>query len=125
MTKCTLSAYILPGESAIDQNAFVLRINQFISERRWACEDVWAVAQERSGEDGEIGLNLLLPEHQQEPPGWFQDIEAIVAFCVQARRELKRDFAIGLAGANGLSEDLIEIDSERPDVEYIKRFIGV
>ena len=125
MSKCTLSAYILPGESAVDQTAFVHRVNQFISARKWECEDVWAVAQERSDQDREIGLNLLLPEPQQEPPGWFQDIEAIVAFCVQARRELERDFVIGIAGANGLSEDIIEIDSERPNVEYIKRFIGV
>ena len=125
MPTCTLSAYVLPGESTLDPLAVVHRVNEFISSRKWVCRDVWAVNQERAAGDGEVGLNLLLPEPHHEPPGWFQDVESIVAFCVRARQQLQRDFVIGIAGSNGRSEDIIEIDSESPNVEYIKRFIGV
>lgn len=125
MPSCTLSAYVLAGESTLDPAAVVKQVNHFISSRKWACPDVWAVSQQGAMGEGELGLNLVLPEPHHEPEGWVQDIEAVVAFCVHARRELQRDFVIGIASADGRSEDITEIDSESPNVEYIKRFIGI
>jgi hypothetical protein len=85
----------------------------------------WAVDRQADNEGGELGLNLALPEAYREPTGWYQDVEAILVFCAQLRRELRRDIVIAVADQLGLSEDIIEVESDSPNAEYVKKFIGV
>ena len=125
MPSNTLSAYVLPGESLIDREMMVGRVNSFISSREWKCAPAWAVDQERVGEEGELGLNLVLPEPYKEPEGWYEDVEAIVALCVRLRRQCQRDFVISIADATGVVEDIIEVNSDTPKTEYLRAFVGV
>ena len=104
----------------------VERVNGFIESRQWHCHDVWAVNQQCTDEDWVFGLNLSLPEPHNEPPEWFSDVEAIVGFCRELRREYHQDFVIGIADARtGCNEDIIEVDSAQSDIGYLRRFIGV
>jgi hypothetical protein len=108
----------------------VERINEFIDQRQWICPDICVVNQQRAAEDGfaewNLGLNLDLPDPHQEPPGWFEDVKAIVSFCVNARKKHHHDFVFGISDNDrGIAEDIIDIDSDEPDVEYIKSFIGI
>ena len=126
MAHHTLYAYAIGLEFSSIAEQVVERINRFIESRQWICPDVWAVSQRRSDEDREHGLNLSLPESYQEQPGWYSDVEAVVGFCSELRREFHHDFAIGIADARtGCGEDIIEVGSEQPDYDYLRRFIGV
>jgi hypothetical protein len=120
-----LSAYVLPGDIAVDPKAVVEKVNAFISSRHWLCPDAWAVHQQRQDEEGELGLNLALPELGNEPVGWFDDVLAIVSFCVELRREIGRDFVVSIADQTGLADDIIEIASDSPNTEHLKQFIGI
>ncbi|MOA19758.1 hypothetical protein D3C78_1401630 [compost metagenome] len=73
-----------------------------------------------------MGLNIALPELHQEPIGWFSDIEAIVALCVQLRHEFECDFVLGIAeDGTSHAEDIIEVESDSPNIQFLKKFIGV
>ncbi len=124
MSRCTLCAYALPGDRALDRPAVVRSVNEFISSRVWLCPDVWAVDQSNEPEEGELGLNLALPDPGSEPLGWFSDIDAVVDFCIRARTAFERDFVIGIADESGSCEDIIEIDSEEPDIACLAQFLG-
>jgi hypothetical protein len=125
MTKHSLYAYALGlnfGAIAVDVTEDV---QKFIESRSWICPEVWPVNQQRTSEDWELGLNLALPDSSCEPAGWYADVEAVVAFCCQLRREYHRDFVIGIAdNRTGCGEDIIEVSSDKPDLEYLRRFIG-
>jgi len=120
-----LSSYVLPGESTVDAAAVVEAVNAFISSRSWKCSDVWAVSQMREDGEGELGLNLALPDVGREVDGWYEDVEAVVSFSVQLRREIDRDFVISLAHEAGAAEDVMDIDSDEPNTMYLRQFIGV
>lgn len=126
MAQHTLYAYAIGLDFSAIAEQVVGRINSFIASRQWHSPDVWAVSQQRSAEDWELGLNLSLPEPHHEPPDWFSDVEAVVRFCTELRREFHHDFAIGIADARtGCGEDIIEVGSEPLDYDYLRRFIGV
>src|SRR5580765_7351267 len=97
MAKHNLYAYALGFEFSAIAFRVVERVDDFIASRQWVCPDVWAVNQQRTAEDWELGLNLSLPEPYQETPGWYADVEAVVAFCCQLRREFDQDFIVGIA----------------------------
>lgn len=125
MTAHILSSYVLPGDVVVDAGAVVEAVNSFISSRSWKCAEVWAVSQLSEDGEGELGLNLALPDVGEEPDGWYEDVEAVVSFCVRLRREVGRDFVVGLAHQGGVAEDVIDIDSDEPNTRYLRRFIGV
>lgn len=121
----TLYAYVLPGESIVNPEVVVEQINEFIASRQWKCPDIWAVNHARSDGNGELGLNLVLPEPYRELTGWFEDVEEIIRFCTRRRRELRRDFVVGIADQFGLAEDIFEVESDSPKIGYLKKFIGI
>ncbi|HEX8372410.1 MAG TPA: hypothetical protein VF585_06500 [Chthoniobacterales bacterium] len=126
MAHHTLYAYAIGPEFSGVAEQVAERIDSFIASRQWHSPDVWVVNQQRGADDWELGLNLSLPEPYHEPPGWFTDVEAVVGFCTELRREFHHDFAIGIADARtGCGEDIIEVSSEPPDYDYLRRFIGV
>lgn len=126
MARHTLYAYAIGLNFGSIAEPVVERINEFIDARQWVCPDVWAVSQQRTSEDWELGLNLLLPDAPSEPPGWYADVEAIVAFCCQLRRDFQQDFVIGIAdNRTGCGEDIIEVTSDCPKYDYLRKFIGV
>ena len=126
MAQHSLYAYAIGLEFSAIATQVVERINAFIASRPWVCPDVWAVSQQRTAEDWELGLNLSLPDPHQEPPGWFADVEAVVHFCTELRRDFHQDFAIGIADTRtGCGEDIIEVDSDQPDYDYLRKFIGI
>jgi hypothetical protein len=86
------------------------------------------VNQRRTADDGvsewELGLNLQLPGVAEVKVSWFSDVEVIVGFCVFLWREYYHPIAIGIGDdRTGCGEDIIEVDSENPDIEYLRRFI--
>jgi len=121
----TLYAYVLAEEFPFNAKAIENRTMAFISSHEWKCPDCWAVNQTSENATFELGLNMALPEPNQEPLGWYQDVEAVVQFCSELRREFSYDFVIGISNKSGMSEDIIEIDSDSPNLEYLRKFIGV
>jgi hypothetical protein len=125
MTKHSLFAYAIGLQFSAIAPQVVERINDFIANRRWVCPDVWVVNQQRTDEDWELGLNLALPDPWEETPGWYADVEAVVAFCCQLRRDFDQDFTIGIAdNRTGCAEDIIEVVSDQPHCDYLRKFIG-
>ncbi|MFY3383449.1 hypothetical protein [Paracidovorax sp. MALMAid1276] len=125
MSKHTIYAYVIPDDAVVEEASMIQRINEFISGRQWLCPDVWSVSQKHETGEREVGLNIALPEPYQEPKGWFSDIEAIATLCVQLRHEFKCDFVIGIAEDGNHAEDILEIEDDLPDIQFLKKFIGV
>jgi len=126
MAHYALYAYAIGLEFSAIAEQVIERVNHFIASQQWRCSDVWAVNQQRSAEDWELGLNLSLPDPDHEPPDWFSDVEAVVRFCIELRGEFHHDFTIGITDARtGCGEDIIEVGSEPPDYNFLRRFIGV
>lgn len=125
MSEHTVYAYVIPDDAVVDQASMIQRVNEFISGRHWLCPDVWAVNQKRGTGDRELGINIALPGLYQEPKGWFSDIEAIAALCVQLRQEFECDFVIGIAEDGNHAEDIIEVENDQPNIAFLKKFIGV
>jgi len=130
MAKNTIYAYLIGNEFKEIDGPIVEQINSFIDQQKWTCSEIWAVNQQKKDEDGfikwELGINLDLPDPDHEPPGWFEDVKAIISFCVITRKRYNHDIVIGISdNERGITEDIVEIDSDEPDIEYIKNFIGI
>jgi hypothetical protein len=102
------------------------------AESGWVCGQPWAVNQRREDDptlgpgdlpDWEIGLNLELPDRDAEPPGWFGDVQRIVAFLERLHVTTGRDFVVGI-GHNGTSEDVVFIGQELLDLAWLRRALG-
>lgn len=126
MAKHNLYAYAIGLEFSAYALRIVEHINEFIASRQWVCPDIWAVNQRRTAGDWELGFNLSLPDPYQEIPGWYADVEAVVGFCCQLRSDFGYDFVVGIADSQtGIAEDIIEVQSDQPDYDYLRQFIGV
>ena len=130
MAKNTIYAYLIGNEFSNIADPIVAQIHQLIGYRKWICPDIWAVNQQSNAEDGsiewELGINLDLPDPYQEPPNWFEDVKAIISFCVDIRKKYNQDFIFGISdNKNGIVENIAKINTEEPDIEYLKRVIGV
>src|SRR5436190_14379064 len=101
MPKNSLYAYFIGGDFSSFAERFVERASHFIESRTWICPDVWPVNQRGTATDGvaqwDLGLNLDMPDPNQEPPDWFSDVEEIVVFCIACRAEVHHDFEIGIS----------------------------
>jgi hypothetical protein len=125
MSQHILYAYAVGLEFSEITSALTAQIEAFIANRRWTCPEIWSVDQSRNSEDWALGLNLALPNPSAEIPGWYADVEAIVAFCTESRHEFNCDFVIGIADSRtGCGEDIVDIDSDRPNYGYLRKFIG-
>jgi hypothetical protein len=130
MTKNTIYAYVIGNDFNDIADKLVEKFDDFISHRDWICPKIWTVNQQWEADDGQsewnLGLNIDLPDPYQEPFGWFSDVKSVASFMTTMREEYRHNFVIGISdNEKGLSEDIIEIDSDNPDIEYLKRFIGV
>lgn len=126
----TVYFYLAGSEFSDIAATVVKRVEVFIQNRTWLCPRVRSVDQHRLASDGrpewDLGINLDLPEPHEEPPDWFSDIEALSDFAVQLRREFQYDIVIGISdNRTGCAEDIIEVSSEYPDIDYLRRFIGI
>ncbi len=125
----TLYAYLVDADFTRISERVVQRIEEFIENRTWVCPRVCGVDRMRALEDGSpewnLGLNLDLPNPQDEPPGWFSDVEALVGVAVQLRREFQCNVILEITdNRTGCAEDIMEIDCDLPDLNYLRRFIG-
>ncbi len=76
--------------------------------------------------DWGLGLNLDLPDPPQEPEGWFEDVERIVAFLAELHAASGRAFVIGIRdNLRGFSEDLYTVAGVPPDITLLRQIIGV
>jgi hypothetical protein len=74
----------------------------------------------------ELGVTMALPDPEDEPKGWFADVERVALFAGGVHVETGRDFVIGIWDAErGISEDLFGVDTERPDLQRLRQLIGV
>lgn len=115
-------------------NALDTAFARLIAEGGWLCGQPWAVNQRRDDDpslgpgdlpDWEIGLNLALPDPGMEPPGWFADVERIVAALEQIRLETGRDFVLGIGHKDrNISEDVAFIDERPVDRAWLRRAFG-
>ena len=124
MNTCILAAYLLPGETELDLVRVEMRTAEFIASRHWICPDVWPVCQSSAEGEGEVGINLLLPEPLKEPDGWFADVEELVHFAERLRDETGRDAVICIAEVGSSGEDILVIDGTAVDMKYLRAFIG-
>lgn len=131
MAKNSVYGYLIGSNFSDIAERVVERVEEFIGSRTWICPRVWSVDQPRIAFDGEpewdLGFNVDLPDPSyEEPPGWFFDIEALLEFAVQLRREFGHDIVFGISDNHtGCAEDIVEIESDEPDVDYVRRFIGI
>ena len=130
MAKNTIYAYLIGNELGAIADTIVAQINEFITHQNWICSNIWAVNQQRNTDEGhkewELGINIDLPDPNQEPPGWFNDVKTIISFFVNIRKKYNHDIVVGISdNERGLAEDIREIDSDEPDIEFISRFIGI
>lgn len=125
MAHHTLYAYVEGREFDAIAEDLVDNINAFIASRKWVCSNVHAVNQRRDS-DWELGLNVALPDPGAETPGWFADIESVVLFLASIYAQTAQTFAVGIYDHVGeFSEDLFYVHSSEPDLEYLRKIIGV
>ena len=130
MAKNTIYAYVIGNDFNYIADRLMEQFDDFIIHRDWICPNICTVNQQWTADDGQaewdLGLNIDLPDPYQEPSGWFNDVKSIASFLTIMRKEFKHDFIIGISdNEKGLSEEIMEIDSDNPDIEYLERFIGV
>jgi hypothetical protein len=130
MTKNTIYAYVIGNDFNDIADQLIEQFDGFIAHRDWICPSIWTVNQQWVADDGhtewDLGLNIDLPDPYHEPLYWFNDVKSVASFLTTMRQKLKHDFVIGISdNEKGISEDIIEVDSDNPDIDYLERFIGV
>ena|SRR5688500_11624803 len=123
MPRHTLYAYVEGSDLDGIAPALEARLDRFVNETPWRHAKPWVINQTVEGWD--LGLNMHLPD--DEPPGWFADVETMVKFLAPLQEEIGRAFVLGFSdNERGFTEDLpFEIDSRSPDLALLRRIIGV
>jgi hypothetical protein len=135
MPRHTLYAYVDGCDLHDIADDLEARLQHFVEESNWPRSTPWVVNQR--GDDGptlgpgnlpawELGLNLDLPDPGSEPPGWFSDVERIAEFLGDLHAATGRNFVIGIGDhERRISEDLYFVTTEEPDLELLRKIIGV
>ncbi|HSJ04956.1 MAG TPA: hypothetical protein VK956_20955 [Verrucomicrobium sp.] len=118
----TLYAYAVGSDLGLTSSRVVEEIASFIASREWLCPEVWSVNHTSKQEGHQLGIRLELPGAENPPPGWFEDVEAVVQCCTELREEFGHDFIVGISDPTAGDEDVIEIDSDQPDVDFLRKF---
>jgi hypothetical protein len=126
----TLFAYVEGFDHSEIEEKVVQLTNDFISSGAVRALDVWLVNQRRTALDGveewDLGVNLTLPDPGDEPVGWFSEVEAVLDHAVALRRETQCNIVVGAGDEPpGAAEDILVVDSDSPDVDYLRTFLGV
>ena len=135
MSQHMLYAYVDGANLELVAPLLEAHLQAFVSSRRWAAGEVW-IANQRYGPETcsqsgdlplwDLGLNLLLPNPGAGPPGWFADVEAIAQCLGRLNGEFGTQFVLGIADAEtGITNDLFFISTSAPDVEELRRRLGV
>jgi len=135
MAQHTLYAYVDGSNLRGIAHDLETQLARFIEGSEWRSNRPWVVNQRHDNDptlgpgdlpDWELGLNVDLPDPDDEPPGWFSDIESIAQFLAVLRTISGRDFVIGICdNQRGYSEDLFFINSTEPDLSALRKIIGV
>jgi len=135
MGNLTLYAYVDGSDIDNHEDSIVISIKNFLSSRKWICRNPILINQKHTNDptlgpndipDWDLGINLDLPEIGEEPNGWFSDISAVAIFLGELHKQTNRDFIIGIGNTEtGISEDIFEIDTSKPDIEKLKRIVGL
>jgi hypothetical protein len=134
MPRHTLYAYAEGNDLDGVAAALEARLDRFVRETSWRHARPWVVNQRRDDDpslragdlpDWDLGLNMHLPD--DEPPGWFTDVETMVTFLARVQEDIGRPFVLGISdNERGFTEDLpFEIDSRSPDLALLRRIVGV
>jgi hypothetical protein len=133
--KHTLYAYAEGNDLHDVADALVAGFARLIAEGGWVCGEPWAVNQRRDDDpslgpddlpDWEIGLNLPLPDLGSEPPGWYADVERVVAGLERMHKETGRDFVLGIGyEGRGISEDMASIGERPVNRDWLRKAFGV
>jgi hypothetical protein len=107
----------------------------FVAAHSWRCGTPRVVNQRLGpGErhtsndlpEWELGINMDLPDPGHEASDWFSDVESLALFLGTLHAQTGREFVIGIADdERGYTEDLFAIESAHPDLEQLRKIIGV
>jgi hypothetical protein len=134
MARHTLFAYVDGSDLAGIATELESRFEAFVQAYSWrATPTVVNQIQARDSTmgaddlpDWDLGLNMALPDPDQEPLGWFSEVERIVSFLAELHRATGREFVLGVHdGDGGFSEDLFSVDRDTPDGEEFRTVLGV
>ena len=135
MARFTLYVYADGNDLELDAPIIEQRTREFIQRASWRHATPRLVNQRyldsealQPGDlpDWDLGLNLDLPDVPAEAPGWFADVEQIVAFVAELRSSTGRGFVVGIYDhEHEISEDLMAADATESGLTRLRTFIGV
>src|SRR5262245_17591847 len=126
MPRHILYAYVDGADLEGIADALDARFAEFVEGRRWVAGRA-SVVNQRHGHETcsrpgdlplwDLGLNLEIPDRDQEPAGWFADVETVGQFLGTLHREFGRDFIIGISDTQtGITHDLFDVSTNAPDL---------
>ncbi len=74
----------------------------------------------------EVGVLLLLPQHDRDPSGWFDDVAAIVAFLESLAQREDIGFVFGVRDdETGLAADIVRVTGPGSDLDAVHAAIDL
>ena len=135
MPRHTLYAYVDGSDLRDVADAIERDLDAFVQSRTWKYGKAWVVnhryplegtMKEGDLPDWDLGLNLELPDFQNEPQGWFSDVEALAHFLTELSSKSNREFVIGIGDSQtDIAEDLTNIGPRGIDLGVLRAIIGV
>ncbi len=131
----TLYAYADGSDLHQLESKLEVAFKQLIKSRPWVCGTPTLVNQRHAPDssvgpedlpDWDLGLNLVVPEVGNEPPGWFGDIQHIAKSLAAIWEDTGQPFVMGMYNSStGVTEDLFHVHRSTVDLNYLTRIIGV
>ena len=130
MPKYSLYAVIKGSELEDIAEEIVEFSEEYAASRSWVSTDVRAVNTRARADWGEIlthaGLCISLPDTRDGSSDWANDVDAIIQFAIDLQVRFEREVHLGMCdNRSDCREDILEVDSPRPDTTYLKRYLGL
>ena len=125
----SLYGYLVGPSLPEIERAVVAAIDEFVAQQTWVTSSPWSVHERESADDDEtdgwrLGFHYQLPDPHDERPGWFADVERLLELSRKLLRTFQHDVLIGIADdRTGCGEDILAVDSDEPDLDYLRRFL--
>ena len=117
----TLYAYALGTDLDHVAERIEAALDGLVAERAWTVPDVWVVNQRVTPAEWDLGLNLSLPASPHKKLTWLEDAVAVVATLARLRKELGRDFVLGVQQGKRDAVDVLRVDSDQtPDDDALR-----